>query len=339
VLWPLAFLVPVGLLLYGVYLERTSPASHARVLRLGHALNQRHPVHAAMLHMAREVERLSGGGLRIEIYPDEQLGPERELIEMLQIGSLAMTKVSTGPLESFSPRISVLSLPYLFRDKEHFWKVMDGEIGEMLLDVSLPYRLKGLCYYDAGARSFYINRKTNKAITSPDMLAGLSIRTMKMRSAMRMVELLGGKPVPIPFGELYSALDSGTVDGAENNPPSLYTTRQYEVSASYALNEHTRVPDILIMSLDAWRRLTTQQQSWVKEAALASSRFQRKLWDEAEQEALAAMDEAGLQVVRDVDAGAFREVVEPMYHDPEFRAPEAQELIARIVALAGKQTP
>lgn len=333
-LWPLVFLVPVGLLLYGFQLGRSSPVERAHVLRLGHALNQRHPVHEAMLYMAREVEQLSSGSLRIDIYPDEQLGPERELIEMLQIGSLAMTKVSTGPLESFSPRLSVLSLPYLFRDKEHFWRVMDGEIGEMLLDVSVPFRLKGLCYYDAGARSFYINRKANKAITSPGELTGLSIRTMKMRSAMRMVELLGGKPVPIPFGELYSALDSGTVDGAENNPPSLYTTRQYEVCASYALNEHTRVPDILIMSLDAWQRLTPEQQGWVKQAALASSRFQRRLWDEAELEALETMEASGLRVVRDVDASPFREKVEPMYQDPEFRSPEAQELIARITALA-----
>lgn len=337
--WPLAFLLPLGLLAYGLQGDRDPAASRARVLRLGHVLNQRHPVHTAMAYMAREVERLSGGELRIEIYPDEQLGPERELIEMLQIGSLAMTKVSTGPLESFSPGIAVLSLPYLFRDEEHFWRVLDGDIGEKLLDVSIPYRLKGLCYYDAGARSFYISRKANKTITSPDQLTGLSIRTMKTRSAMRMVELLGAKPVPVPFGELYSALDSGTVDGAENNPPSLYTTRQYEVCASYALNEHTRVPDILMMSLDAWQRLTPREQAWVKQAALASSRFERKLWHDAEQEALTAMEAAGLKVVRHVDAEAFRERVLPMYRDPEYRSPEVQELIARIVALAGPGTP
>jgi len=193
------------------------------VLRLGHGLNRDHPVHKAMEFMARDVERRSGGRLRIEIYPDEQLGPERDLIELLQMGSLALTKVSTAPLENFSPLLKVFGLPYLFRNREHFWQVLDGPIGEELLEASVPFRLMGLCYYDAGARSFYISRKRGVVVRSPSDLEGLSIRVQRSRSAVRLVELLGAKPIPIPFGELYTALDTGTVDGAENNPPSLYT--------------------------------------------------------------------------------------------------------------------
>lgn len=328
--WCYSFALPVGLLAYGAYLGSSADTGGAKVLRLGHSLNQQHPVHAGMEVMAADLAERSSERLRIEIYPDEQLGPERELIEMLQIGSLAMTKVSTGPLESFSPAVAVLSLPYLFNDRDHFWRVMDGAVGEELLDVSVPFGLKGLCYYDAGARSFFINRKTGRTVRTPGDLNGLSIRVMKTRTSMRMVELLGAKPVPIPFGELYSALDSGTVDGAENNAPSLLTTRQYEVCTSYSLNQHTRIPDILIMSADAWRRLTPEEQGWVKQAAVASSHYQRELWHRAEQEALDEMEAAGLEIVRELDPEPFRERVKALYGDPEFTSPDARRLIDRI---------
>jgi tripartite ATP-independent transporter DctP family solute receptor len=332
-LWWLAFVPPLALLLQGLYIGAVAETSHTKLLRLGHSLSQDHPVHTAMLMMAERVKESSDGSLRIEVYADGQLGPERELIEMLQIGSLAMTKVSTGPLESFSPRVAVLALPYLFRDREHFWKTMDGEIGQELLAVSVPFGLKGLAYYDAGARSFYVNRKTQREITTPDDLTGLSIRVMKTQTAIRMVELLGAKPVPIPFGELYSALDSGTVDGAENNPPSLFTTRQYEVCSSYALDEHSRVPDILIMSVDAWQRLSAEEQVWVQEAAIASSRFQRELWSVAESEALDTMEASGLRIVRGMNTEPFRERVKAMYDDPAFSSPEVRQLIERIRAV------
>lgn len=329
--WAVIFVLPLAILAYGIYLGATSPVEQAKVIRLGHVLNQQHPVHKAMEFMAEDLWKRSGGKLRLEIYPDEQLGPERELVEMLQIGSLGMTKVSTGVLESFSPKISILSLPYLFRDNDHFWQVMDGPIGEELLDVSLPYNLKGLTYYDAGARSFYTNKRSGKPIRTPEDLHGLSIRVMKSKTAVRMMEVLGANPVPIPFGELYSALDTGTVDGAENNPPSLHTSRQYEVSAIYSLDEHTMVPDIVIMSLDAWERLTPEEQKWVKESAVASSKFQRELWELAEEEAFTEMEKAGLKVNREVDKEAFRKKAAAMYEDRDYQTPEIQDLIRRIL--------
>jgi tripartite ATP-independent transporter DctP family solute receptor len=325
-----AFAAPLVLVAWGLARRATSAHGRVRVLRLGHSLNRDHPVHKAMEFMAAEVDRLSGGRLRVEIYPDEQLGPERDLIELLQMGSLALTKVSTAPLENFSPLLKVFSLPYLFRNREHFWRVLDGPIGEQLLDASLPYRLKGLCYYDAGARSFYISRKRNRVIRRPEDLEGLAIRVQRSRSAVRLVELLGAKPIPIPFGELYTALDTGTVDGAENNPPSLYSTRQYEVTSSYTLNEHTFIPDILIVSLDAWRRLSPEEQSWLREAARASSLRERELWQEAVRDDLAAMAKAGLVIVRDVDKEPFRERTLPLYDDPDYSSPEIRDLVRRI---------
>jgi len=324
------YAAPLALVGYGLWRGATSPAASARVLRLGHALNRDHPVHKGMEYMAAEVERRSGGRLRIEIYPDEQLGPERDLIELLQMGSLALTKVSSAPLENFSPLLKVFGLPYLFRDHEHFWQVLDGPIGDELLEASEPYRLKGLCFYDAGARSFYISKKRDRVIRTPADLEGLSIRVQRSRSAVRLIELLGAKPVPIPFGELYTALDTGTVDGAENNPPSLYTTRQYEVSASYSLNEHNFIPDILIVSVDTWRRLSPEEQEWLRASARASSVYQRQVWRESVRESLDAIEKAGVTVVTDVDKEPFRERTAPMYDDPDYATPEMRDLVRRI---------
>jgi tripartite ATP-independent transporter DctP family solute receptor len=329
----LAYAAPAALVAWGLWLGATSPEASGQVLRLGHSLNRDHPVHKGMEFMAEDLERRSGGLLKIEIYADGQLGPERDLIELIQIGSLAMTKVSTAPLENFSPLIKVFSLPYLFRDQQHFWEMANGPIGRELLDASMPYRLKGLCYFDAGARSFYISRKRNKVVRHPDDLDGLSIRVQRSRTAVRLVELLGAKPVPIPFGELYTALDTGTVDGAENNPPSLYTTRQYEVTAAYTLNEHTMVPDILIIGVDTWNRLSPEEQGWLQASADAASIHERKLWAEAEAEMLQIIEDSGVLVVRDVDREAFRARTAPMYEDEEFAQPEVRDLIQRIRAV------
>jgi tripartite ATP-independent transporter DctP family solute receptor len=335
----LVFAAPLALVGYGLWLGSDSPDGGAHTLRLGHGLSREHPVHRGLEFMAEDLARRSGGALRIELYPDEQLGPERDLIELLQIGSLAMTKVSTAPLESFSPRFKVFALPYLFQDHEHFWAVLDGPIGAELLAASQPYRIKGLTFYDAGARSFYVNRRVTGPIRRPEDLRGLSIRVQKSRSAVRLIELFGAKPIPIPFGELYTALDTGTVDGAENNPPSLYSTRQYEVSSSYSLNEHTFIPDILIMSLDTWRRLAPRERQWLEAAARASSLQQRVYWEESVRESLHAMREAGLEVIEDVDHAAFEAAAQPMYSDPEYQDREMLDLIERIRATAPEQRP
>ncbi len=332
--WNWFFLLPLVIFVYGFYLWTQSPeVLNVKTIRLGHVLNQQHPVHLGMKFMAEDLQNRSGGSLKIEIYPDEQLGTERELTELIQIGSVGMTKVSAAQLESFSPVMAVYSLPFLFRDRAHFWKVAESEVGEELLDASLPFRLKGITYYDAGARSFYLSKRINREIRSPKDLEGLTIRVQQSKTAIRLIEVLGAKPVPIPFGELYTALDTGAVDGAENNPPSLFTTRQYEVASSYSLNEHTLVPDVLVMSRDAWERLTAQEQIWVKESAVASSRFQRELWQKTELENIAEMEKNGLKIVRDVNKTAFREKAQEIYNDDQFRKPAIQDLIRRIQAV------
>jgi tripartite ATP-independent transporter DctP family solute receptor len=332
--WNWIFLLPLAILAYGFYIWFSSAEEkNVKIIRLGHVLNQQHPVHLGMKFMAEDLLKRSNGTLKIEIYPDEQLGTERELTELMQIGSVGMTKISAAQLEAFSPVTAVYSLPFLFRDRDHFWKFADSETGEELLNASLPYRLKGIAYYDAGARSFYLSKRINREIRTPKDLEGLTIRTQQSKTAIRLMEVLGAKPVPIPFGELYTALDTGAVDGAENNPPSLFTTRQYEVSSIFSLSEHSVVPDVLIMSLDVWERLTPQEQTWLKESARESSRFQRNIWQKTEAENIAEMEKSGLKVVRDVNKQSFREKAQAIYNDEQFRKPEIQDLIKRIQAI------
>ena len=203
-----------------------------KTIRLGHGLSTSHSVHKGMLFFGERLEEISEGRFKVQIYPSQQLGTERQCLELLQIGSLDMTKVSAGLLENFSPSIKVFGIPYMFKDKEHTFRVLDGPIGDELLAGTEKYWLKGLGYYDSGSRSFYT---INKPIEKPNDLEGLKIRVMESQTAIDMVKSFGGSPTPISWGELYTALQQGVVDGAENNPPSFYLSRHYEVCKYYII--------------------------------------------------------------------------------------------------------
>lgn len=265
-----------------------------KVIRLGHGLSTTHSVHKAMVLMDSVIKIQSKGKMRIQIYPSEQLGTERQCLELLQIGSLDMTKVSAGSLENFSPNIKVFGLPFLFRDREHSYSVLDSDIGSDLLSGTEKYWLKGLAYYDAGARSFYTREKK---IQNPNDLNGLKIRVMESKTAFDMVKILGGSPTPISYGELYTSLQQGVVDGAENNPPSFYLSKHYEVCKFYTLDEHTILPDVLLMSTHTWNSLSKQQKEWVNNSVKLSVIEQRKLWAKSEKESLEAVKEAGVEII------------------------------------------
>jgi tripartite ATP-independent transporter DctP family solute receptor len=298
--------------------------SDVRVIKLAHSLDVSHPVHKGMVYMAERLKEYSKGKMRVDIYPGGQLGDERELIELLQIGSLAMTKVSTAPLESFVPEMKIFGIPYVFRDSEHRWKVLNSSIGKQLLLAGEPYFLRGMCYYDAGSRSFYTK---NKPIYKPEDLKGLKIRVMKSITAVNMVKTLGGSPTPIPWGELYTALQQGVVDGAENNPPSFYFSRHYEVCKYYSLDEHTSIPDILLMSTIVWKSLSKQEQQWMQKSIDESVEYQKKLWQESTQEALQAVQEAGVEIIHP-DKKPFLEAVQPMHES--FKGTPIYDLIEKI---------
>jgi tripartite ATP-independent transporter DctP family solute receptor len=279
------------------------------VIKLAHGLDVKHSVHRAMEVMSTRVAERSGGRMRIDIYPNEQLGTERQALELLQIGSLGMTKVSAAVLENFAPAFQVLSLPYLFRDEAHQYKVLDGPVGTELLLGLEPYRLRGLAFYDSGSRSFYTK---DRPIRTPDDLKGLKVRTQESATAMELVRQLGGSPTPIAWGELYSALQQGIVDAAENNPPSFYLSRHYEIARFYSLNEHQRVPDVLLISTSVWNGLTSEEQGWLRDAVAESVVVQRDLWHDSVREALRAVREAGVEII-EPDRKPFAERVAPLY--------------------------
>lgn len=295
-----------------------------RVIKLGHGLDVTHPVHKAMVYMAERVKEKSGGKLQIDIYPNQQLGSERECLELLQIGSLGMTKVSTGVIENFAPELKVFGLPFLFKDREQRFKVLEGEIGQKLLNASINKKLKGLTFYDAGSRSFY----TKTPVTKPADLQGLKLRVMESQTAIDMVKYLGGSPTPIAWGELYTALQQGIVDGAENNLPSFYLSRHYEVCKNFIMDEHTALPDELLIGTPLWNKLSDQEKQWLKEAAEESAQYEKKIWHEAELHALEEVKKAGV-TVRDADKSEFRELVQPMY--TEFKKdPKMKKIIEEI---------
>lgn len=278
------------------------------VLTLAHALDTSHSVHKGMVHMAERLTEYSDGQMRIDIYPSGQLGVERETVELLQIGSLAMTKVSTAPLEAFVPSMKVFSIPYLFNDRDHYFRVLDSEIGKSLLESTEITRVRGLGYYDSGSRSFYTK---DRPINSPADLDGLKIRVMQSQTAVQMVSALGGSPTPISFGEIYTALQQGVVDGAENNAPSFYLSGHYETARYFSLDEHTAVPDILLISTHVWYSLDERQQAWLQAAVDDSVAYQRDLWKRSTEEALAAVQEAGVEIIYP-DKGPFQAAVAAM---------------------------
>lgn len=279
------------------------------VLKLGHALPPSHNVHVAMEMMGKRLAELSGGQVELQVFPGGQLGSEPETIEQAQRGALAMVKTSAAALESFVPEMAVFGMPYLFRDADHYWRVLLGDIGREILAATTRHGLHGLNYYDSGSRSFYT---VSKPIVRPEDVREMKLRVLPSKTARDMITLLGGGPTPIPYGELYTALQQGMIDGAENNPPTFFTSRHYEVAKHYSLDEHTRVPDLVVISQQVWEGLSPQVRRWIEQAAAESLAFQRKLWDEQTQESLDAVVKAGVTIYRP-DQTAFQRAMSPMY--------------------------
>jgi len=291
-------------------------------LTLGHTHDTRHVVHVALEYMAKRIEHYSAGKMEMVIYPGAQLGSEREMIELLQIGSLSMTKVSASPLEGFVPEMQVFSIPYLMRSHEHFWKVLESDVGQDLLKKTEKVRLKGMGYFDAGSRSFYTSFGP---VNTPDDLTGKKIRVLNSPTAVAAMKALGAAATPIAWGELYAALQQGVVDGAENNPPSYYISRHYEIAKYYSLDEHTFVPDVILASLPVWNALTPKQQGWLSAAMADSIVHQKLLWKTASDEALAAVKKAGTTVIYP-DKKAFQ-VKMVDFHASFANSPVAEQII------------
>ncbi|WP_339647935.1 TRAP transporter substrate-binding protein [uncultured Salegentibacter sp.] len=309
-----------------------SQKDEVKSLKLSHGLSLDHPVHQALVFFAQRVEEKSNGELIIEVYPGGQLGSERQSLELLQLGGLAMTKVSSAVMENFSPKLRVFGYPYIFKDREHRYKLYDSELGNELLLDGEKYWLRGLTYFDAGSRSFYTK---DTPIETPADLKGLKIRVMQSPTAINLVKTLGGSPTPVSWGELYTSLQQGVVEGAENNLPSFYTSRHYEICKNFSLDEHSAVPDILVISTQIYNKLSSEEKKWIQEAAQEASVKQRELWEIAEIEALTAIKKEGVKVTYP-DKELFKEKSSHIIKDLEKTEPELYKTIQEIKNLGNE---
>ena len=277
-------------------------------------------------------ERLRQDPRLARLAPDLQLGGvlgnEKEVLEKLGFGAVQMATTSVAPLAEFSEQIGVLTLPYLFRDAEHMWTVLDGEIGQELLASLESSGFVGLAFYDAGARSFYNRQRPVRSLAD---LEGLKIRVQKSEIMREMVEALGATPVAIGFKEVYTNLHTGAIDGAENNVPSYRSERHFEVATYYSYDRHSMIPDLLMVGKSTWDALSSVEQEALREAARASAEAQRGFWREYVDEALEAVREAGCEVNEIDDVAAFQDAVAPLY---EKHGERWGTLVERIRAVA-----
>ncbi len=297
-------------------------------LRAADVHPESYPTVQGLMEMDRYLREKSGGRISLDIHHSGTLGGEKETMEQTTRGDLDINRTSAAPVAEFSHNIGVFSMPYLFEDTEHMWKVLNGKIGREILDSLEPAGTIGLCYYDAGARSFYTR---NRLIETPADLNGLTIRVMQNEIVVAGVEAMGASATPLSWTEVYTSLQTGHIDGAENNPPTLYESRQYEVAKFYSLTEHTRIPEVVIVSKKTWDKLSPGERELVREAAVASVPKERELWDQFTAKAMTELKQQGVTIT-EPDQEPFRQAVAPVY---EKYASEYGDLIERIRAAAG----
>lgn len=306
--------------------------SHAQtVLRLAYAENSQ-PVKDALHFLGKQIEEKTANEIKVIYFPDAQLGGERELVELTQVGVVDITKVSSGLMESFSPAYGVFSLPYLFADVEEYYKVMDNPaVMEPVYQSTAPQGFFGIGWYDSGARSFYMSKGPVRKIED---LRGKKIRVMQSETAIQTLKLLGASPIAMGQAEVYTSLQQGILDGAENNEFALTIARHGEVARYYTYDMHTRIPDILLMSALTLEKLTPEQQEIVKEAVKASIEFEKAAWDkEMETTRRLAIENFNVEFF-DIDKKPFQDAVQPIYEGLKNR-PELYELYQKIQAAKG----
>lgn len=307
-------------------LMMTGSALAVEKMRLGHGLQVDHPVHLAMQRFADLVKQKSNGSMEITIYANGTLGSEREMLEQVQNGVLELTKANASPLESFAQEYKVFSLPFIFRDRNHFYKVLEGPIGESIMASSKNKGFIGLTFYDSGVRSFY----AKKPINTPDDLKGLKIRVQESPTSIKMINTLGASATPMPYGEVYSGLQTGVIDGAENNVSALTIGRHGEVAKFYSNTEHQMVPDVLLISTTKWEKLTKAQQDILQQAARESFDYQKTLWADYEKSEQVKAEKMGVKF-SSPNKAPFVAKVKPMI-DEARKNPKIATVLDQIAA-------
>ena len=291
-----------------------------------------YPTVQAVRHMGEVLREQSDGRLDIRIYAGGQLGSERDTLEITSFGGLDMNRVNLAPLNSIEPMTVIPSLPFLFSSTEHMRQSLDGAPGDVILNSLVPHNLVGLCFYDSGERSFY---NTRQAIRTPDDMRGMKIRVQNSDLYVAMIRALGADATPMPLGEVYQSLVQGVIDGAENNWPSYESGRHFEAAPYYSLTRHVMAPEILVMSLSRWRKLSEADQELVVNAAKSSVPFMRELWDARVAGARERLLEAGIQANEVDNLSDFQELMEPVWEN-FIVTPEQEELVNQIQSIGSE---
>src|SRR5262249_30526767 len=286
-----------------------------------------YPTVEAVLAMGRKLEATTGGRISIQMYPSMQLGGEKEMIEQAQVGALAIARISVGPMGPLVPELNVFNLPFMFRDDAHMEKVIDGPIGDELLKKLSDHPtagLIGLCWMNAGTRNVYNSRKPIRSIED---LKGLKIRMMGNPVFVDTMNALGGNGVAMGFDQLVNAMQTGVVDGAENNAPTYATGQHYRYAKYFSLTGHLMIPEILVFSKKIWESLTKDDQALIVQFSKQAQQEERKLWYEMEEKSVKQIEEAGVEIIKIDDKRPFQAAVEPVWE--KYGKPQA-ELIKRI---------
>jgi tripartite ATP-independent transporter DctP family solute receptor len=286
-----------------------------------------YPTVEAVLHMGKKLETATAGRVSVQMYPSMQLGGEKEMIEQAQVGALALARISVGPMGTLVPELNVFNLPFMFRDDAHMEAVIDGPIGDELLKrlSSHPTAgLIGLCWMNAGTRNVYNSKKPVKAIED---LKGLKIRMMGNPVFVDTMNALGGNGVAMGMDQLVNAMQTGVVDGAENNAPTYATGQHYRYAKYYSLTGHLMIPEILVFSKKIWDTLAKDDQALIAKLAKEAQQDERKLWYEMEEKSVKQIEAAGVEIIKIDDKRPFQAAVKPVW---DKYAAQYGDLIKRI---------
>lgn len=298
-------------------------------LKLGHNLAEDHAVHIQLTSFVEQVKTKTNGSVNIQIIPNGTLGSEADMISQIQAGALDMAKVSASTLGNFSEKYNAFSVPYVFDDQAHYYAYMDSDAAQTVFDSTDDQGFRGLTWLDSGARSFYTKAT---AIRTPADLKGLKIRTMDSQMAIDMMNCLGGSATVMGYSDIYTGMQQGVIDGAENNVTAL---RDHgDVTQYYCFDEHTRIPDMVVISTNIWNQFSEEQRTAVTECAKAATEEYKTAWKNFEDEVLAAATEKGVQMVKDVDIAAFQEAVQPIYESLKTANPTTYAVVEEIRAMA-----
>ena len=309
-----------------LFLAAVWTSAVAREFRAADSQNEDYPTVQALRYMGRMVAERSGGRHQIRVFHSRQLGEEKETIEQTRAGAIDLNRTNGALIGNFVPAMNVLAMPFLFRSIEHLQKVLDGPIGNEILNSFEPYGFVGLAFYDSGARSIY---NSVRPVSSIADIKGMRLRVQQSELMSSMIKALGAEPIELPYGQVLTGLATRLIDGAENNWPSFVTTGHYKYAGYYTLTEHTMSPEVLVMSLKAWESLSSEDRKIFREAAARSSQFMREKWKDLEERSRRQAEAAGATIVTDFDRKPFEAAMAAIYAKAQ-RDPAAAELIERI---------